>query len=196
MTEHTLPELLPCPFCGGEAELITTAPECFVRCVNDHCCPGRNLPETAVKDWNVRAHIQATQDYLHEGRGFNCCWCGQRFAETQHGKFCANSDCTKSPSYKPPQAAQSDVRDDDLNWRMCGIIELAIRNPNVSSYMDHWEGRALKAEAALSKDDGLLEALKKIKDFPRDDTSPELFYWHAVKTAEFAIAAAASKGGA
>jgi len=49
---------------------------------------------------------------------------------------------------------------------------------------------------ALSKDDGLLEALKKIKDFPRDDTSPELFYWNAVKTAETAIAAAASKGGA
>jgi len=31
-----------------------------------------------------------------------------------------------------------------------GIVEVAVRNPNVSSYMDHWEGRALKAEAALA----------------------------------------------
>lgn len=31
-----------------------------------------------------------------------------------------------------------------------GIIEIAVRNPNVSSYMDHWEGRALAAEAKLA----------------------------------------------
>ena len=30
-----------------------------------------------------------------------------------------------------------------------GIIEVAIRNPNVMEYMRHWEGRAEKAEAAL-----------------------------------------------
>ena len=28
-----------------------------------------------------------------------------------------------------------------------GIIEVAIRNPSVAEYMDHWESRALKAEA-------------------------------------------------
>lgn len=35
-------------------------------------------------------------------------------------------------------------------WRTWGIVEIAVRNPNVSSYMNHWEGRALKAEAALA----------------------------------------------
>jgi len=47
--------LLPCPFCGGEAELITGAPEIFVRCISDNCLPGRNFIETAVSDWNRRA---------------------------------------------------------------------------------------------------------------------------------------------
>lgn len=28
-----------------------------------------------------------------------------------------------------------------------GVVELAVRNVNVSSYVEHWEGRALKAEA-------------------------------------------------
>lgn len=31
--------------------------------------------------------------------------------------------------------------------KTAGIIEVAVRNPNVSDYMAHWEGRALKAEA-------------------------------------------------
>lgn len=32
-----------------------------------------------------------------------------------------------------------------------GIIEVAILNPNVRSYMEHWEGRALKAEAEVER---------------------------------------------
>lgn len=35
-------------------------------------------------------------------------------------------------------------------WRTWGIVEIAVRNPNVASYMDEWEGRATKAEAELS----------------------------------------------
>ena len=31
-----------------------------------------------------------------------------------------------------------------------GIIEIAVRNPNVSSWMVEWENRALKAEATIS----------------------------------------------
>lgn len=36
-------------------------------------------------------------------------------------------------------------------WRTWGVIEIAVRNVNVKSYMDHWEGRATKAEAARDK---------------------------------------------
>lgn len=32
-----------------------------------------------------------------------------------------------------------------------GIIEVAVRNPNVMEYMRHWEGRAEAAEVALEK---------------------------------------------
>jgi tRNA C32,U32 (ribose-2'-O)-methylase TrmJ len=32
-----------------------------------------------------------------------------------------------------------------------GIIEVAVRNPNVMSYMEHWEGRAEKAEAEVER---------------------------------------------
>lgn len=36
------------------------------------------------------------------------------------------------------------------SWQRWGIIEIAVRNPNVSSYMDHWEGRTLKAAAEVA----------------------------------------------
>lgn len=38
-----------------------------------------------------------------------------------------------------------------------GIIEVAVRNPSVVEYMNHWEGRALKAEAALDEARAALE---------------------------------------
>ena len=38
----------------------------------------------------------------------------------------------------------------EQQWKSWGIIEIAVRNPNVSSYMDHWEGRTLKAEAEVA----------------------------------------------
>ena len=45
------------------------------------------------------------------------------------------------------------------NWKTWGIIEVAIRNPSVSEYMNHWEGRCLKAEAANAKMKACLEAI-------------------------------------
>lgn len=44
-------------------------------------------------------------------------------------------------------------------WTTWGTIEIAIRNPNVSSYMDHWEKRATEAEAER---DRLLEDLRYV----------------------------------
>lgn len=41
---------------------------------------------------------------------------------------------------------------EELNTlRTAGIIEVAVRNPNVASYMDHWEKRALKAEGEVER---------------------------------------------
>jgi len=36
-------------------------------------------------------------------------------------------------------------------WKTWGIVEIAVRNPNVASYIEHWEGRALKAEAQVAQ---------------------------------------------
>jgi hypothetical protein len=36
-------------------------------------------------------------------------------------------------------------------WKTWGIVEIAVRNPSVSEYMSHWEGRATKTEEALSR---------------------------------------------
>ena len=60
---------------------------------------------------------------------------------------------------------------DPLDWRICGIIELAVRNPNVKSYMEHWEARAEKAEAENAR---LREALEKIAKNSPDETNPDL----------------------
>jgi len=35
-------------------------------------------------------------------------------------------------------------------WQTWGVIEIGIRNVNVASYMEHWEGRATKAEAEVT----------------------------------------------
>jgi hypothetical protein len=42
-----------------------------------------------------------------------------------------------------------------------GIIEVAVRNVNVRHYMEHWEGRAIKAEAKVER---LREALTPSTD--------------------------------
>lgn len=39
----------------------------------------------------------------------------------------------------------------DREWSGWGFIEVAIRNPSVSEYMDHWEKRAEKAEAEVKR---------------------------------------------
>ena len=43
-------------------------------------------------------------------------------------------------------------------WRTWGIVELAVRNTNVASYVEHWEGRTEKAEA---KNERLQAQLKR-----------------------------------
>jgi hypothetical protein len=47
----------------------------------------------------------------------------------------------------------------ERNWRTMGIVELACENQSVSDYIEHWEGRALKAESIQVI---LLEALQEL----------------------------------
>ena len=54
-----------------------------------------------------------------------------------------------------------------------GMVELAVRNPNVSSYITEWEGRALSAEAKLASErkhaDELYAALDEVMTFTLED---------------------------
>lgn len=56
---------------------------------------------------------------------------------------------------------QLSLDEDGLNWRSCGIIELAVRNPNVDSYMRHWERRATLAEEAVVKMQSEIDELRQ-----------------------------------
>lgn len=44
----------------------------------------------------------------------------------------------------------TEEREQNQQWRTWGIIEIAVRNVNVASYMTEWEGRAINAEARLA----------------------------------------------
>ena len=45
------------------------------------------------------------------------------------------------------KAEMDEARAELARWATWGTIEVAIRNPNVASYIEHWEKRALSAEA-------------------------------------------------
>lgn len=59
-------------------------------------------------------------------------------------------------------------------WKTWGIIEIAVRNPNVASYMEHWENRATKAEQQLAEAEirGMEAAAKAVCDMCRDQGMP------------------------
>jgi hypothetical protein len=54
------------------------------------------------------------------------------------------------------------AREEIEQWKTWGIIEIAVRNPNVASYMDHWEGRALRAEEENAELKGIIAGLQDV----------------------------------
>lgn len=45
-----MPEILPCPFCGGEAKVINDS----VYCMNCWANVKGTYPEQAIRNWNTR----------------------------------------------------------------------------------------------------------------------------------------------
>jgi len=56
-------KLLPCPFCGGEAEAVILAYK-YVRCDNCHFCIARLTIDEAIAAWNRRAPPAAVETPL------------------------------------------------------------------------------------------------------------------------------------
>lgn len=73
------------------------------------------------------------------------CTCGYRFRihiQTEQN--------LRAAWMKRAAEAEAELRAQDDQWKTWGIIEIAVRNPNVSSYMNEWESRTAKAEAELA----------------------------------------------
>ena len=65
-------KLLPCPFCGGEAELrVSNDGYAVVGCKNDDCqgyacCYKYNSKKEAIQKWNTRKPIERIIERLEE----------------------------------------------------------------------------------------------------------------------------------
>jgi hypothetical protein len=68
---------------------------------------------------------------------------------------CANAE---------PLSRLEQLERENADFRTWGIIEVAVRNPNVAEYMQHWEGRALRAEAALSDRAAQAERMARLEE--------------------------------
>jgi Restriction alleviation protein Lar len=54
----TTPELLPCPFCGGHASLVSPAMGRPYVCCDDNFCTGpKPSADQAIAAWNTRAPL-------------------------------------------------------------------------------------------------------------------------------------------
>ncbi len=73
-----------------------------------------------------------------------------------------------------------------------GVIEVAIRNPSVSDYMSHWEGRAEAAETALQASQAeiarMREALEHWRDTAHEQNGLAMGHEEALQTAQAEIA--------
>lgn len=68
-----------------------------------------------------------------------------RMASMQEGLTVAHSEA------KRLREERDEVSEELHLMKTAGIIEVAVRNPSVMEYMQHWEGRAEKAEEELAK---------------------------------------------
>ena len=68
----------------------------------------------------------------------------------------------------PEQVEIDRLRSELDHFTKSGIIEIAVRNPNVSSWMTEWENRALKAEATISALEAENKRLREARDSQMD----------------------------
>lgn len=62
----------------------------------------------------------------------------------------------------------SDSQAELKQWSSWGIVEIAVRNQSVADYIEHWEGRTLKAEGKVSQLEADLESTRDLIPHPGD----------------------------
>jgi hypothetical protein len=63
---------------------------------------------------------------------------------------------------KKADDAEAKLAQIEEQWKTWGVVEIAVRNPSVSEYMNHWEGRATKAEAENEDLKGIISGLQDV----------------------------------
>lgn len=88
-------ELLPCPFCGGEARLHDNIIGFSIFCANDDCdiiaaTGTMETKEVAIEAWNTRA--ERTCHLIEDGDLLHCSNCGGAAAKQSwaYWNFCPN----------------------------------------------------------------------------------------------------------
>ncbi|HJF65684.1 MAG TPA: Lar family restriction alleviation protein [Slackia equolifaciens] len=93
-------ELSPCPFCGGEAEMVTNrSGDNFVRCTNRQCAAKTGLHHEnengARLAWNRRAERTCRMELRwtdgEDGECYECSECGDiAFTHCDAPEYCPN----------------------------------------------------------------------------------------------------------
>ena len=66
--------------------------------------------------------------------------------------------------------------------KTAGVIEVAVRNPNVSDYVKHWEVRAEKAEAKLQDQTRLIKQLFALLDITEQKDDGRDFHPNIIRS--------------
>lgn len=82
---------------------------------------------------------------------------------------CAKRDAKLVTDWEEAATALTALQAENTLLKTAGVIEVAVRNPNVSEYIEHWEGRVERAEgerdAAVARADALVESGVRMRDY-------------------------------
>ena len=99
--------------------------------------------------------------------------------EIVHADFARQLERELAAATAKLEACQAELRD----WRTWGVIEVAVRNPNVAEYMRHWEQRTESAERRVEELTKHAEAMHIALAYRCGGTEEQLAYeqWKAAQ---------------
>ena len=114
----------------------------------------------------------------------HCTGCGEypgdlvadRIEELEERLKAATDDAKEAEAYAEELEAELHM------MKTAGVIEVAVRNPNVSDYVKHWEVRAEKAEAKLQDQTNLIEQLFALLEITEQTDEGRYFHPNIIRS--------------